>query len=89
MAKAHWCDLAGTILAMEKSLFQSRLFEAVEAARDFAGRFCLENLPAPIRCRVRLNSSYDGNPLHEVERVYPADRSLEQRLATRQMRVHG
>lgn len=68
---------------MEKSVFQTRLVEAVEVARNFAGRFFLENLPAPIRCRVRLNSSYDGNPLHEDERVYPADGSHEQRLATR------
>ncbi|MGE0534043.1 MAG: hypothetical protein AB7O68_03655 [Pirellulales bacterium] len=68
---------------MDKSLFQTRLVEAVEVARQFAGRFYLENLPAPIRCRVQLNSSYDGNPLHEDERVYPADSSLEQRLATR------
>jgi hypothetical protein len=68
---------------MEKTLFHARLTSAVETARNFAGRFFLENLPAPIRCRVRLNSSYDGNPLHADERVYPADGSHEQRLATR------
>lgn len=72
---------------MDKSLFQSRITEAVQLAREFAGQFFLEDLPPAIRCRVKLGSSYDGNPLHEDEVVFPDDYSPELRARASQLSI--
>ncbi len=58
---------------MDKSVFAERLGRAAERARDFARTLVIEPLPDAIRFEVELNSSYDGNPLHPDEHVYPED----------------
>ena len=58
---------------MEHAVFAERLAIAARRAVEFARTFVEETLPDAIRFRVRLNSSYDGNPLHVDERVYPDD----------------
>lgn len=58
---------------MDKNVFAERLGVAAERARDFARTLVIEPLPDAIRFDVQLNSSYDGNPLHADERVYPED----------------
>lgn len=62
---------------MERELFARRLHDAAVAARDFARRFIAETLPDELRFRVRLNSSYDGNPLVKDETVFPNDSGYE------------
>ena len=62
---------------MKLELFRARLELASERAREFAGQWIEERLPEPLRFRVRLNQSYDGNPLHVDERVFPADSDSE------------
>lgn len=61
---------------MDRSTFAERLHTASVAARDFARSFVLETLPDEMLFRVRLNQSYDGNPLHPDERVYSEDGAL-------------
>jgi hypothetical protein len=56
---------------MERGTFAERLHAASVVARDFAGSFVTETLPEKMLFRVRLNQSYDGNPLHHDERLYP------------------
>ena len=58
---------------MDKTVFAERLRCASERTRDFARTQILEPLPDALRFDVQLNSSYDGNPLHPDERVYPDD----------------
>lgn len=41
----------------------------------------LEPLTEPLRFRVALNESYDGNPLDPDERVFPDDSGIERGLA--------
>jgi hypothetical protein len=60
---------------MDRDLFAGRLRAAAAGCRDFALRFLEEDLPPELRFRVHLNSSYDGNPLHADEVVYPEDSS--------------
>lgn len=62
---------------MERVTFALRLHEAAAAAREFAQSFLDERLPEAIRFRVRLNCSYDANPLQSDETLYPEDSSLE------------
>lgn len=62
---------------MERLTFALRLHEAAAAAREFAQAFLDEKLPDAMRFRVRLNCSYDGNPLRSDETLYPEDSSLE------------
>src|SRR5689334_19118076 len=62
---------------MDRELFAGRLHEAAVAARDFAQRYVEETLPDELRFRVRLNSSYDGNPLVRDEVVFPSDSGYE------------
>jgi hypothetical protein len=61
---------------VERELFERRLREAATVARDFARKYIEEPLPDPILFRLRLNSSYDGNPRVGDERVFPEDSSL-------------
>ncbi len=58
---------------MERAVFTQRFHEASARARDFSREFIEEPLPDPMLFRLRLNASYDGNPLHEDERVFPED----------------
>ena len=63
---------------MERELFAQRLQEAAVAARDFARTMIEEPLPDAMLFRVRLNSSYDDNPLHADEVTFPNDGAFEQ-----------
>ena len=58
---------------MNRETFSRHLWDAAVHARDLAREYILEPLPDDLVFRVRLNSSYDGNPLHEDEVVYPED----------------
>lgn len=58
---------------MDKSVFAERLCRAAELTRDFTRKYIVEALPEAIRFEVQLNGSYDANPLHPDERVYPDD----------------
>ena len=68
---------------MDRETFARRFHEAATASRECALRFVEERLPQDIRFRLRLNSSYDGNPLHADERVYPEDGEKERGRALR------
>ena len=61
---------------MEKADFHKRLNEATEHAFSFAREMVSNHLPLPIHYIVRLNRSYDGNPLKPGEYVYPDDLAL-------------
>lgn len=58
---------------VERAVFSQRFRDASAVARDFARRYIEEPLPEPLLFRLRLNASFDGNPLHEDERVFPED----------------
>jgi hypothetical protein len=62
---------------MERITFALRLHEAAAAAREFALAHVEEKLPESLRFRVRLNCSYDRNPLRSDETLYPEDSSPE------------
>lgn len=62
---------------MDRRVFADRLRAALHAVHDYTGTIVIESLPARIVARVVLNASYDGNPLHRDERVYPADRDID------------
>jgi hypothetical protein len=62
---------------VEREVFARRLHEAAVAARDFARRFIEEPLPDPMLFRLRLNSSYDGNPRVGDEVIFPDDSSFQ------------
>jgi hypothetical protein len=66
---------------MDRDTFTARFHRASAQARDFARGFVVEPLPDALRFRVRLNSSYDGNPLVGDEVVYPEDGGFERALA--------
>lgn len=59
---------------MNKDTFIELLSKASKSSRDFARTMIIEGLPDTVVFKVRLNCSYDGNPLHADERVYPDDR---------------
>jgi hypothetical protein len=61
---------------MDRTIFAERLRAASVAARDFARSYILEPLPDEMLFRVRLNQSYDKNPLHTDERLYSEDSAL-------------
>jgi hypothetical protein len=69
---------------MDERTFRDRLREAANRARDFARTLVEERLPDTVGFRIRLNSSYDGNPLVGDERVYPEDGSPERAFALRE-----
>ncbi len=58
---------------MDRQAFEERFRRAARRARDFAQSFLEEPLPSELRFRLELNASFDGNPLHENERVFPQD----------------
>jgi hypothetical protein len=58
---------------MDKVTFSERLREITAINRDFAARFVSNELPLSSRYVVRLNQSFDGNPLKQGERVFPND----------------
>jgi hypothetical protein len=61
---------------MDRNTFANHFLESATVARDCAGRYLEEALPAELRFRVRLNSSYDHN-LNSDEVVYPDDSTLD------------
>lgn len=63
---------------MDRATFADRFRRAAQRARDFAQSFLEESLPAELRFRVRLNASYDGNPLHAGEHTFPQDSDARQ-----------
>jgi hypothetical protein len=66
---------------MDRETFADRFRRAAQRARDFAQSFLEEELPSQLRFRVELNASYDGNPLHTSERVFPQDSDPRRRRA--------
>jgi hypothetical protein len=66
---------------MERDQFAQRFDSAAVRARSFAQTLVVESLPEALRFRVVLNNSYDGNPLHADERVFPEDSAMERGLA--------
>ena len=66
---------------MDRDTFTARFTAASAVARDYAREFVREPLPDALRYRVRLNSSYDGNPLVGDEVVYPEDDAFTRALA--------
>ncbi|HXU01861.1 MAG TPA: hypothetical protein VN903_12900 [Polyangia bacterium] len=62
---------------MDRETFARRLREATEMCRTLAMTYLKEDLPRAYRYRVRLNSSYDGNPLDPDEVVFPGDHAPE------------
>jgi hypothetical protein len=68
---------ASRVTGMDRALFATRLHEAAIAARTFAEKFIEEDLPELLRFRLRLNSSYDGNPRVGDEVVCPDDGTHE------------
>jgi hypothetical protein len=59
---------------MEKTEFAKLFHEASAACVVFARKFVTDNLPDSTIYELFPNSSYDGNPLHPDERVFPEDR---------------
>ncbi len=67
---------------MDRQTFAERFRHAARRARDFAQTFLAEKLPSELRFRLKLNASYDGNPLHAGERLFPQDGDPRRRRAT-------
>jgi hypothetical protein len=65
---------------MDRTTFSQRFERAAARAHGYAQRFVIEQLPTPLRFRIALNSSCDANPLHLDERVFPGERSFDERL---------
>lgn len=68
-------------MPVDREQFAERFAAAAARARSFAQTMLLEPLPEPLRFRVALNESYDGNPLDPDERVFPNDSGIERSLA--------
>jgi hypothetical protein len=66
---------------MDEAVFRARLVTRSQAARDFARRCIKETLPEPLLFRIRLNSSFDGNPLAEGEHLFPEDSQFDRAAA--------
>jgi hypothetical protein len=66
---------------MDRETFRHHFATAAARARDYARTSVAEPLPEAVRFRLRLNSSYDGNPLRDDQIVYPADGSFERARA--------
>lgn len=66
---------------MDRDTFTARFQTASAVARAWAQEFVREPLADAPRYRVRLNSSYDGNPLVLDEVVYPEDGAFARALA--------
>ena len=58
---------------MEREESQNRLLTAMDRALSLTREWVINYLPADVRYRVFLNSSYDGNPLAGDEQVFPQD----------------
>ncbi len=63
--------------AVDRETFAARFREAAAACRSFASQYLEEKPPPAMRFRLRLNASYDGNPLHADEIVFPEDSTPE------------
>jgi hypothetical protein len=62
---------------VDRETFAARFRDAAAACRSVASQFVEEELPPGMRFRLRLNSSYDGNPLDADEIVFPEDSAPE------------
>lgn len=49
----------------------------MRSAVSFTRTLVIETLPDTVVLRIQLNASYDGNPLHPDERVFPLDSDIE------------
>jgi hypothetical protein len=58
---------------VEKNEFTRLFQEASNACVTFARTFVTDHLPDATVYEIFPNSSYDGNPLHQDERVFPED----------------
>jgi hypothetical protein len=58
---------------MDRDVFLDRLRRATRRSRACAAGLVVDTLPDADVYRVVLNCSYDGNPLHPDEVVFPAD----------------
>lgn len=64
---------------MERDIFVARFRQSSARALDFAQSFVTQQLPQKWFL-LYTNQSYDGNPLHNDEEVYPEERSsIQQR----------
>ncbi|MGW4245709.1 hypothetical protein [Nocardia sp. NPDC004722] len=68
---------------MERETLRERLAVAAASARDFARKYVLEDLPAPLVFRVRLNQSFDGHPPASQEARFPEDSGYDRAVALR------
>lgn len=66
---------------MEREIFAERLAAATAAAMQYARVHLIEDLPAPLAFRVRLNQSYDGLPAQPGEVRFPEDSSGDRATA--------
>jgi hypothetical protein len=73
-------SLAGHEVVVDREQFSQHLHRAAIQARECGQGFVLDTLPEPLRFHVMLNCSYDGNPLHADERVFPEDGSAERAI---------
>jgi hypothetical protein len=60
-------------LTVTKDTFHDHLSRATVFCHDFTRRYVHNALPASFLYSVRLNQSYDGNPLKDGEQVFPDD----------------
>ena len=58
---------------MDRDVFATRLAASASRAWAAAREVIIEELPAPLVFRVRLNRSYDGHPLKPGEVRFPED----------------
>lgn len=58
---------------LSRSVFKRNLVNAAILARDFARTMVTNTLPDEIVYEIHYGCSYDGNPLVEDEKTFPAD----------------
>lgn len=66
---------------MDRDVFAAQFEAACASTLEIAAIFLSDPLPAALRFRVRLNSSYDGHPLVDDQVLYPEDSAFERALA--------
>jgi hypothetical protein len=64
-------EVWGEVRNMERETFQRHLGRGAEASRQKTLPLVTNTLPPSNRYYVRLNCSFDGNPLHQKEKVFP------------------
>lgn len=58
---------------MDKSVFRENLIKATEQVLPFSREFVTNALPSSCRYLIFPNQSYDGNPLHDDEQLFPEE----------------